>query len=121
MKAMAIVPAAVAAILALYIPAASSQQGCTQEYQACMTSCAGRPKPVQDTCFQNCEGKNDFCSEKIYGKRPMANPAAAAAEARGPAKDANARGRGQDGSREQVVDDRASAPQGSAMQGPAKR
>jgi hypothetical protein len=90
MKAMALVPAAVAAILALHINGASSQAACSKEYQACMDSCGARPnKQAQDTCFQGCEGKNNFCAEKVYGKRPVAAPAVAA-EPNGPAANANA-------------------------------
>jgi hypothetical protein len=90
MKAMALVPAAVAAILALNISGASSQAACTKEYQACMDTCGARPnKQAQDTCFQGCEGKNNFCAEKVYGKRPVAAPAVAA-EPNGAAANANA-------------------------------
>src|SRR4051812_12350967 len=88
MKAMAFVPAAIAAILALNISAASSQQACGKEYQACMDSCSSRgTKLIQTGCFQGCETRNNFCSEKVYGKRPL-NAPAAAAEAKAPARDA---------------------------------
>jgi hypothetical protein len=93
MKAMALVPAAIAAILALNISSASSQAACGKEYQACMSSCATRStKAIQDGCFQGCESKNNFCFEKVYGKRPAGGaPAAAAAEQKGPAQEAMAK------------------------------
>lgn len=92
MKAFAIVPAAVAAILALHISAASSQVACQKEYQACMDGCAGRSsKGMQDTCFTSCEGRNNMCAERVYGKRPFnGNPSGVAAQS-GPAKDALAK------------------------------
>lgn len=96
MKALALVPAAVAAILALNINSASSQAACGKEYQVCMDTCSGRPSKGQNGCFQGCEAKNNLCSEKIYGKRPTPQaPAAAAAEPRGPAsRDAMAKTNG---------------------------
>jgi len=99
MKAMALVPAAVAAILALNINGASSQAACGKEYQACMDSCATRPtKQVQDGCFQGCEAKNNFCAEKVYGRRPVNVAPAVAAEPNGQAANANAmvKDKGQD-------------------------
>src|SRR6476620_2518725 len=88
MKAFAILPAMAAAILALNIASASSQgNACVKEYQACMDTCSGRPsKGMQDTCFTSCEGKNNLCSERIYGKRPL-NGAPATTAAEGQAKD----------------------------------
>lgn len=87
MKALSIVPAAVAAMLAFNVSTATSQQVCGKEYQACMQSCGSHPsKGTQDGCFQGCEAKTNICSERVYGKRP-ANmpPGAAAAEAKAPA------------------------------------
>src|SRR5262245_57598536 len=90
MKAMALLPAAVAAVLAFNISGALSQEACGKQYQACMDTCAGRPNhQAQDTCFQGCEAKNNFCAEKVYGKRPVAAPAVAA-EPNGAAANANA-------------------------------
>lgn len=86
MKAWAIVPAAVAAILTFNVSAATSQQVCGKEYQACMQSCGSHPsKGTQEGCFQGCEARTNICSERVYGKRP-ANmpPGAAAAEAKAP-------------------------------------
>ena len=92
MKAFAILPAAAAAILALNISSASSQGACMQEYQACMTSCSSKPiKAIHDTCFQNCETKNNFCAERVYGKRPFNGAASDVAEQKGQAKDALAK------------------------------
>jgi hypothetical protein len=54
MKAIAFLPAAVAAVLALHISAASSQE-----------VCAG------------CETKNGMCSERVFGKRPSGGAVAA--------------------------------------------
>src|SRR5258708_26263477 len=90
MKAFTILPAVAAAILALNISSASSQGNpCVKEYQACMDTCTGRSsKGMQDSCFTSCEGKNNLCSEGVYGKRPFNGAAANAAAPKGPTKDA---------------------------------
>ena len=115
MKAMVLVPAAVAAILALNINGASSQAACGKEYQACMDSCATRPtKQVQDGCFQGCEAKNNFCAEKVYGRRPVNVAPAVAAEPNGQAANANAMAKDkgqdaappQDSAKEQATEER---------------
>src|SRR6185369_16892748 len=113
MKAFAILPAIAAAILALNISAASSQGNpCVKEYQACMDTCTGRSsKGMQDTCFTSCEGKNNLCSESVYGKRPF-NGAPASAAAQGQAKDALAKKvKTQDAPQEQAADEPQQAPQ----------
>jgi hypothetical protein len=73
MKAFAILPALAVAILALNISSASSQgNSCGKEYQACMDSCATKSsKNTQGSCFTSCEGRNNLCSESMYGKRPV--------------------------------------------------
>ena len=93
MKAFAILPAVAAAILALNISSASSQGNpCGREYQACMDTCTGRSsKGMQDSCFTSCEGKNNLCSESVYGKRPFNGGPSTAAVQKGQAKDALAR------------------------------
>ncbi len=74
MKAMALLPVAVAAFVTFQIPAASSQEACVKEYSVCMDGCTRRTgKMMQDTCFQSCEGRNNFCAERVYGKRPTPN------------------------------------------------
>jgi hypothetical protein len=126
MKAFAILPAIAAAILALNISSASSQgDACVKEYQACMDTCSGRSsKNLQDTCFTSCEGKNDLCSERIYGKRPF-NGVPASAQAQGQANDALAKkDKTQDAPREQAADEpqQKAAPQAAPQQRvPAKR
>ncbi len=36
-----------------------------------MDGCGSRPtNAMQDTCFTSCEGKNNICAERAYGKRP---------------------------------------------------
>ena len=126
MKAFAILPAIAAAILALNISSASSQgNACVKEYQACMNTCSGRPsKGMQDSCFTSCEGKNNLCSESIYGKRPV-NGAPATAAVQGQAKDALAKkDKVQDAPPEQAADEpqRKEAPQAAPQQRvPAKR
>jgi len=92
MKAFAILPAVAAAIMALNISTASSQAACQKEYQACMDGCTGRSaKTLQDSCFTSCEGKNNLCSESVYGKRPFNGGPSTAAVQKGQAKDALAR------------------------------
>ena len=76
MKAMALLPVAVAAFVTFQIPAASSQEACVKEYSVCMDGCTKRSgKSMQDSCFQSCEGRNNFCAERVYGKRPAPNAA----------------------------------------------
>ena len=90
MKAIAFLPAAAAAVLALSVSVASSQDVCVKEFQACMDSCGTKPsKSMQDTCFSSCETKNDMCAERVFGKRQFTPAAVAASPAQ--AKDAMAR------------------------------
>jgi hypothetical protein len=78
MKAIAFLPAAAAAVLALNITVASSQEVCVKEFTACMNACGTKPsKSMQDTCFSSCESKNDMCSERVFGKRPSGSSVAA--------------------------------------------
>jgi hypothetical protein len=126
MKAFAILPAMAAAILALNISSASSQgNSCVKEYQACMDTCAGRSsKGMQDTCFTSCEGKNNLCTESIYGKRPFNGAPSTAAAQRGPANNAMAKkDKTQDAPREQADEpQQREAPQAAPQQrAPAKR
>jgi hypothetical protein len=73
---MALLPEAVAAFVTFQIPAASSQETCVKEYSVCMDGCTKRSgKSMQDSCFQSCEGRNNFCAERVYGKRPTPNAA----------------------------------------------
>ena len=120
MKAFGILPAVAAAILALNISSASSQGACMQEYQACMTSCSSKSvKALQDGCFQNCEGKNTFCAERVYGKRPFNGAPSNVAEQKGPAKDALAKkDKPQNAPQEPAADDRAPQQNEAAPQQP---
>ena len=123
MKAFAILPAVAAAILALNISPASSQANpCVKEYTACMDTCGGRSsKGMQDSCFTSCEGKNNLCSENVYGKRPFNGGPASAT--RGQANEALARKeKTQDAPREQAADEPQQAPQAAPQQrAPARR
>ena len=131
MKAFAILPAVAAAILTLNISSASSQgNACVKQYQACMDACGSRPsRSMQDSCFTSCEGKNNLCSERVYGKRPFNGAPATAAAPRGAAKDALAKDKTQDAPREQAADEppQKEAPQAAPQQAapqqraPAKR
>ena len=92
MRAFAILPAVAAAVMAINISTASSQGACMQEYQACMDGCTGRSsRTLQDTCFTSCEGRNNMCAERVYGKRPFNGSPANAAVPSGQAKDALAK------------------------------
>ena len=92
MKAFAILSAVAAAVMALNISTASSQGVCMKEYQACMDGCTGRSsKTIQDNCFTSCEGKNNMCAERVYGKRPFNGSPSTAAAQKGQAKDALAK------------------------------
>jgi hypothetical protein len=79
---------------------------------------------MQDSCFTSCEGKNNLCSESIYGKRPV-NGAPATAAAQDQAKDALAKkDKMPDAPPEQLVDEpqQNEAPQAAPQQrAPAKR
>jgi hypothetical protein len=126
MKAFAILPAVAATILAFNISSASSQgNACVKQYQACMDACTGRSsKGMQDSCFTSCEGKNNLCSESIYGKRPF-NGAPANTAAQGQAKDALAKNvKTQDVPQEPAADEpqQKETPQAAPQQRvPAKR
>jgi hypothetical protein len=75
MKAIAILPAA--AMLALSVSTASSQQACVNEYQACMTACGSKPsQSMQEACFARCQTTNETCAERVFGKRPSGGDAA---------------------------------------------
>ena len=92
MKAFAILPAVAAAIMALNISAASSQGACTKEFQACMDGCTTRSaKSIQDSCFTSCEGRNNLCAERVYGKRPFSGASSTAAAQKEQGKDALAK------------------------------
>ena len=92
MKTFAILPAVAAAILSLNISTASSQGACQQEYQACMDGCTGRSaKSLQDSCFTSCEGRNNVCAERVYGKRPFNGGPSSVAAQKSQAKDALAK------------------------------
>lgn len=68
MKAIAILPAAAAALLMLGVSMASSQEVCLKGYQACMDGCGSRPTAqMQDTCIQNCQTQNNACSDRVFG------------------------------------------------------
>ncbi len=131
MKAFAILPALAVAILALNISSASSQGNpCGKEYQACMDTCASRSsKNIQDSCFTSCEGRNNLCSESVYGKRPFNGGApvtAAASKSQVQARDALAKKeKTQDAPQEQADDEsqQKEAPQAAPQQqrAPAKR
>lgn len=136
MKTFAILTAAAAAICTLNISAVSAQQACMQDYQACMSSCAGKPvKALQDGCFNNCETKNNMCAERIYGKRPFNGAPSNVAEQRGVAKDALAKKEKPQEAQQQVAEDeraqqqppqqqqqqQAQPPQRGPAQAPAKR
>jgi hypothetical protein len=92
MKAFTILPAVAAAIMALNISTAASQGACQQEFKACMDGCTGRSsKGLQDSCFNSCEGKNNMCAERIYGKRPFNGSPSTAEAQKAQAKDALAK------------------------------
>jgi hypothetical protein len=90
MKAIAILPAATAAVLALSVCMASSQEVCVKEYQTCMDSCGTKPsKSMQDTCFSGCETKTNVCYDRVFGARPSGG--AADVQPVAPASDAMAK------------------------------
>jgi hypothetical protein len=94
MKAIAILPAAAAALMMLGVSVASSQEVCLKGYQTCMDTCGSRPTAqMQDTCIQNCQTQNNACSDRVFGNRNGAVVnAPAAAQAPAPAaKDAMAK------------------------------
>lgn len=129
MKAIAILSAAAAAMLAFSASLASSQDVCVKGYQACMDSCGTKPsKSMQDSCFSNCEAKNNMCSEQVYGARNGAAVNVQAASPSAAAKDAMAkkepRGRDQKRMQKQEQAPAAEQPQEQAPeqeQAPARR
>jgi hypothetical protein len=82
---------------------------------------------VQDTCFNGCENKNNFCAEKIYGKRPANAAPAMAAEQKEPARDVMAKqgeeaAQAQDSAKEQPAEEpRQPKTQKTPQRHPAKR
>ena len=46
---------------------------------------------MQDSCFTSCEGKNNMCAERVYGKRPVQRRPSTAAAQKSGAKDALAK------------------------------
>jgi hypothetical protein len=126
MKAFAILPALAVAVLAFNISSASSQgNSCGKEYQACMDSCATKSsKNTHGSCFTSCEGRNNLCSESMYGKRPVNGIVTVAPKAQ--AKEALAKKeKTQDAPQEQAADEpqQKEAPQAASQQqgAPAKR
>ena len=130
MKAIAILPAAAAAMLAFSVSLASSQEVCVREYQACMDSCGTKQtKSMQDGCFSGCETKNNACSDRVCGSR---SPGAAIVNVAptAPAKDAMAkkepRGRDKKGVQKQEAapaaapQEQAPAPAAEQEQAPAR-
>jgi hypothetical protein len=113
MKALAILPAVAAAILSVNISTASSQAACQKEYQACMDGCAGRSaKSLQDSCFTSCQGRNDLCAERVYGKRQFNTGPSSVAAQKPQAKDALAKDEKQPAAA--VPEPQAPAPENSA-------
>jgi hypothetical protein len=116
MKAIAILPAAAAALLMLGVSVASSQDVCLKGYQACMDGCGTRPTAqMQDTCIQNCQTQNNSCSDRVFGNRGGAIVNVPAAQAPAPvAKDAMAKkeSRGKKGQKKEE----AKAPAAEAQQ-----
>ena len=125
MKAFTILPAVAAAIMALNISTASSQGACQKEYQACMDGCGARSaKTLQESCFTSCEGKNNMCAERVYGKRPFNGAPSNVAEQKGKAKDALAKKDvAQDAPQEQAADEpqQKAAPQPASQRGSTRR
>jgi hypothetical protein len=130
MKAIAILPAAAAAILTLSISVASSQEVCLKDYQACMEGCGSKQSTqMQDACFQNCQTNNNMCSDRVFGGGAVVNvPQASTAKG----KDAMAKKepRGRDSKKVQKKDaapppaaeqqqDAAPAPAAEPEQAPA--
>lgn len=93
MKAIAILPAAAAALMMFGVSMASSQEICLKGYQTCMDTCGSRPTAqMQDTCIQNCQTQNNACSDRVFGNRNGATVNVPTAQAPAPAaKDAMAK------------------------------
>ena len=123
MKAFTILPAIAAVIMALNISTASSQGACQQEFTACMNECTGRSsKGMQDTCFNSCEGKNNLCAERIYGKRPFNGSPSTAAAQKAQAKDTLAKTDSKTEKEPAVEPEQAPAPAPAPQKrAPAKR
>src|ERR1700682_5362548 len=67
MKSMAILPGMIAAMLAINVSSATSQEVCSRGYVACINACIGtKVSSIQESCMQACERKNDFCSSQIF-------------------------------------------------------
>ena len=76
MKVMAMLVAMTAAMLAANVATARSQEACSKEYVTCVDHCATKvARPQQDACIEACQGKNNRCSEKVFGSRREVGPA----------------------------------------------
>ena len=75
-----------------------------------MDGCGSRPtKAMQDTCFTSCEGKNNICAERVYGKRPVNGSPSTAAAQQSDVKDALAKDTSQPPAAEPEPEPRAPA------------
>ena len=75
MKAMAMLVAATAAMLAANVSSARSQDACSKDYVACLDVCVTKPtKGIQEPCMNSCQANNNRCSEKVYGGRREVDP-----------------------------------------------
>jgi hypothetical protein len=93
-----------------------------KEFQACMDRCTNKnSKTIQDSCFQSCEGKNDMCAERVYGKRPLNGVPAAATAQKEPAPDAPAKTEKQAADARDQADPKQVLPQQQQRPAPAKR
>jgi hypothetical protein len=115
MKAIAILPAAAAALLMLGVSVASSQEVCLKGYQACMEACGSRPTAqMQDTCIQNCQTQNNACADSVFGNRAPGGAIVNVPAAQAPAaKDAMAKKepRGKKGQKKEEAKTPAAEPQ----------
>ena len=76
MKLMTMLVAATAAMLAANVSTARSQEACSKEYGVCVDHCATKvARAQQDACIEACQGKNNRCSEKVFGSRREVGPA----------------------------------------------
>jgi hypothetical protein len=92
MKAITIFVAAAAAMTAVSVSTARSQDACSKEYVACMDHCASKTaKSVQEPCINSCQSNNNRCSERIYSGRREMDPPGQSAGTRNESKKALAK------------------------------
>jgi hypothetical protein len=116
MKKLALLPAAMAAMLAFSTSGALSQEVCSKEYASCADGCSKKSSD-RTSCFSYCQTKNEQCSVKIFGSR---QPATSTAQRPSEASEALAKRSGAPVTRQAPAPKQVQAPAPRQAAAPAK-